>query len=193
MAEKAKRAKKRKVVKTPPSEVLTAQQERFCREYIIDYHGTNAATRAGYSERSAHVTASRLLKNAKVLARVRELQGEQAERLCITADRVMMELAKVAFVDPGRLIDLNTGKVRADAGPNERASIASVRVKHGDGLSEYETKTYDKIKALELIGKRLGLFTDNVNLAGDMTFDVKVDYGEGEPEAEEKPKIGFDG
>ena len=63
---------------------MNAKQEQFCAEYAVDYNGTQAAIRAGYSEKNAANQASRMLRNAEVLARVRELQREQVERLAVS-------------------------------------------------------------------------------------------------------------
>lgn len=70
---------------------LKPKEERFCREYVIDYNGTQAAIRAGYKESDAHNRACRLLKKAEVSARVRELQQEIAQRLALSEDFVMIE------------------------------------------------------------------------------------------------------
>ena len=77
------------------TDTLTPRQERFCRDFLVDMNGTKASVRAGYGERSAHVTASRLLTNTKVAARVAELQAETAKRLEVTADTVMADLARL--------------------------------------------------------------------------------------------------
>jgi phage terminase small subunit len=74
------------------TDTLTPKQERFCREFLVDMNGTKASVRAGYGERSAHVTASRLLKKANVAARISELQAETAKRLEVTVDSVMADL-----------------------------------------------------------------------------------------------------
>ncbi len=68
---------------------LTAKQERFCREYVIDLIATEAAKRAGYGEKAAHVQASRLLKNAKVAAYIAEFQQAAAKRNEVTVDTVV--------------------------------------------------------------------------------------------------------
>lgn len=73
---------------------LSAKEERFCREYVIDYNGTQAAIRSGYKASDAPVRASKLLRKAKVAARVRELQQEMAERLSLNQDYVVIELVK---------------------------------------------------------------------------------------------------
>ena len=61
---------------------LSAKQERFCEEYIVDYKAKEAAIRAGYSEASARTTAWRMLSNADIAARVHELQEEYNEKHC---------------------------------------------------------------------------------------------------------------
>ncbi len=72
------------------------QQERFCREYVIDVtNQAAAAVRAGYSAKTAASQASRLLKNVNVAARVAELQAEAAERCEVTVDNVLTELAEL--------------------------------------------------------------------------------------------------
>ena len=81
---------------------LNAKQEAFAREYIVDRNGTQAAIRAGYSEKGASVHGSRLLRNVQVRALIDELIAAQFERLDITTDRVFEELAAVAFSNIGR-------------------------------------------------------------------------------------------
>lgn len=71
---------------------LTDKQERFCQAYLLEPSGTKAAIVAGYAEASAHVTAARLLKNAKVFARIDQLQSERSERTGIDADYVLRRL-----------------------------------------------------------------------------------------------------
>lgn len=71
---------------------LPPKQERFCREYVIDLNGTQAAIRSGYAEKAAHVQASRLLSNDKVQARIEQLQAESAARTNASADDVVKML-----------------------------------------------------------------------------------------------------
>lgn len=74
---------------------LSAKEERFCLEYIVDYNKTEAAIRAGYKEKSARTQAWRMLKNATIAARVRELQHEYNEMSCFASkDRYNAELWK---------------------------------------------------------------------------------------------------
>ena len=125
----------RKAVTTVPS--ITPKQERFCQEYIIDYNGAKAAIRAGYAENSARKTASRLLTNADILARVRELQREQTARLALTQDYVLQQLVDTyrCCREPEPVLVYDT-----DAGG---------MVESG----KYQFDSKGALRALELIGK----------------------------------------
>ena len=83
---------------------LSAKQDRFAREYLVDLNATQASIRAGYSEKTAKQQGSRLLTNADVQTCINELQEETAERLDMTADKVMADLEKLcwAAVDAGQ-------------------------------------------------------------------------------------------
>ena len=70
---------------------LVERQERFCREYIVDYNGTRAAQRAGYSAKTAKVQASQLLSKPEILSRIRELQKKACESLAITPEYVTQQ------------------------------------------------------------------------------------------------------
>ena len=103
---------------------LTDRQARFCEEYLIDLNATQAAIRAGYSEKTANRIASELLSKLDIQEKITELKAERSQRTEITQDRVVKELAAVA-----------------------RAEIKGVRA-------------VDKLKALELLGKHLGMFVE---------------------------------
>lgn len=125
------------------SEQLTSRQELFCREYIIDYNGKQAAARAGYSEKSAETQAARLLRNDKVLSRVRELQAEQVKRLSISADWVILKLKET--------LDQCMAAVPVMVwDPDLKCKVES---------GEYVFDSKGAERALELIGKHLGMFS----------------------------------
>jgi len=158
---------------------MTNKQKRFCEEYLIDLNATQAAIRAGYSPRSAHAIATETLQKPAVRACIDKALAEQSSRTGVTADRVVRELAKVAFVNSDDVVDFGSATVKPDASKDDTAAIASVRVKtiptkDGDGV-EREIKLADKLKALELLGKRLGLFTDNVNVSGEGMVQIVDD------------------
>ena len=156
---------------------LTRKNAIFCDEYLIDLNGTQAAIRAGYSPHTAGSIANELLKKPEIRARIDTAMAERSRRTGITADRVLRELGRAAFVDPLDVIDPNTAEVRRDATEDDRAVISSVKVKYVPSKNydeegnliileaiEREVKLLDKLRALEMCGRHLGMFKDNVNL-----------------------------
>ena len=141
---------------------MTDKQKRFCEEYMIDLNATQAAIRAGYSPKTAAAQAARLLTNVKVQLYLSQLQAKQSRRTGVSADRVVRELAKIAFVNAGDVIT-SSGELKADANPDDLAAVQSVKVKlFGEDGVEKEVRLNDKLKALELLGKHLGTFNGNL-------------------------------
>lgn len=92
-----------------------AKRAIFVREYLIDRNATRAAIAAGYSQKSAYSTGSRMLKNAKVQDELRKLHKASCDRLDITLDAVNQELAKLAFIDAGQFLTIDAaGNARLD-------------------------------------------------------------------------------
>lgn len=77
---------------------LTEKQKRFCDEYLIDLNATQAAIRAGYSARTANEQGARLLANVSVQEYIARKMAERSRRTGVNQDRVVLELAKIAFV-----------------------------------------------------------------------------------------------
>ncbi len=147
---------------------LTAKQQRFVEEYLIDLNATAAAIRAGYSAKNADKIGPELLGKTRVAKAVSEALAARSRRTGISQDRVLLELAKIAFLNPADVINMDKATIRSDANRDDTATIASVKVKtipteDGD-IVEREIKTYDKLKALELLGKHLGMFKDKVDV-----------------------------
>lgn len=159
---------------------LTAKQKRFCDEYLIDLNATQAAIRAGYSPKTACEQASRLLANVKVQDEIAIEMAERSKRTGINQDRVLMEIAKMAFVNIDDVIDLDTAKVKQTATKEDLACIQSVKIKPTEFGTEREIKLCDKKSNLELLGKHLGMFKDKVELEADMELNINIDYGDEE-------------
>lgn len=140
---------------------LNPKQQRFVEEYLIDLNATQAAIRAGYSPKTATAIASENLVKPNISAAIACAMAERSKRTGITQDRVLEELAKVAFIKLTDIVD-DTGKIKADATDEDRACIESIKYKRTDtdtGYSEErEVKASPKLKALELIGRHLGMF-----------------------------------
>lgn len=146
---------------------LTDKQQRFVDEYLIDLNATQAAIRAGYSAKTADQQGSRLLANVKVKQAVAEKQAQRSKRTGVNQDRVVLELAKVAFAKMTDIVD-SKGRIKEDASPDDLACIESIKYKESDneygGSVEREVKIASKLKALELLGKHLGMWSDKFNV-----------------------------
>lgn len=163
---------------------LTDKQKRFIDEYLIDLNATQAAIRAGYSPKTANEQGSRLLANVSIRARIEQAMAERSKRTGINQDRVLRELARIAFVNAADVINFDSATIAEGASEDDTAAIASVKVKtiptpDGDGI-EREIRLADKLKALELCGKHLGMFNDKVDANVPVTVVINYDYGDGE-------------
>jgi phage terminase small subunit len=150
---------------------LTEKQKRFADEYLIDLNAKQSAIRAGYSPKSAEQQGSTLLSNPKVSAYISERMARHSARTGVNQERIIRELARIAFLDPTTLVNMNDATIKGDASEDDRAAIASVKVKEvtGDFESiEREVKFADKIKALELLGKRFAMWTDKHDITASV-------------------------
>ena len=127
---------------------LSGRYEKFCQEYAIDYNGTKAAIRAGYEEKSARQQSSRLLTQEKILNRIMELQTEQVKRLSITQDYVVLQL-------------LDTYKCCREATPVMRYDYDRGEMVE---TGKYQFDSKGALRALELLGKHLGMYGPRVTL-----------------------------
>lgn len=143
---------------------LTAKQQRFCDEYLIDLNATQAAIRAGYSVKTANEQGSQLLAKLSIQEAIGKEMAERSKRTGINQDRVVIELAKLAFVNIADVVDLENATVKTSATDEDLACIQSVKIKPSEFGTEREIKLYDKKASLELLGKHLGMFKDNMNL-----------------------------
>lgn len=146
---------------------LTDKQQRFVDEYLIDLNATQAAIRAGYSVKTANEQGSQNLAKLSIQQAIAERMAERSRRTGVNQDRVVLELAKIAFVKMTDIVD-SEGNIKGDAAEDDLACIESVKYKHSDtdtGCSEErEVKIASKLKALELLGKHLGMWNDKVDL-----------------------------
>ena len=156
---------------------MTKKQKRFIEEYMIDLNATQAAIRAGYSPDTAYSIGNENLKKPEIKAHIDKAMAERSKRTGVNADRVVMELATIAFVNADDVIDFKTATVKEGARPEDMAAIQSVKVKtFGEDGLEREIKMADKIKTLELLGRHLGMFKDKVEVSGTLeTEKTKLD------------------
>ncbi|MEG2322806.1 MAG: terminase small subunit [Anaerovoracaceae bacterium] len=145
---------------------LTEKQKRFCDEYLIDLNATQAAIRAGYSEKTAGRIAGQNLKKLEIQSRIQDLKGKRSERTEITQDRVLHELAQIGFAKVTDFVAIEGPFVKikqtAEMPEEKIGAIAGIK----EGANGIDVKLNDKCKALELIGRHLGMFTDKVDITG---------------------------
>ncbi len=173
---------------------LTAKVQRFVTEYLIDLNATQAAIRAGYSARTAAAQASRLLTNVNVSAAIQAAMKAREQRTGITQDRVLQELARIAFFDLRKLYredgsmkspsewDDDTAAamsgldIQEEFGPEptevemepQAGGGALKRSKARKALLGYtkKAKVFDKTAALNLAMRHLGMLKDKVEHSG---------------------------
>ena len=148
---------------------LTDKQQRFVDEYLIDLNATQAAIRAGYSAKTADRIGPELLGKTCVSEAISRKMAARSRRTGVNAERVVLELAKVAFVNISDLVDTDTATILPTARKEDLACIESVKYKQmptksGDMGVEREVKIASKLKALELLGKHLGMWSDKFNV-----------------------------
>lgn len=142
---------------------LTAKQQRFCDEYLIDLNATQAAIRAGYSSKYANTNAPKLLQITAIKALLAQRMAEKESRLIADQDEVLKYLTSVLRGQSRASVVVveNTGDFMSEAREMEKAPDEK-----------------ERLKAAELLGKRYGLYTDKVDQVIDMDLNITVDYGD---------------
>lgn len=144
---------------------LSPKQQAFVDQYLVDLNATQAYLRAGYrcSEETARRNGHKLLTNTDIQAFVAERMADRAKRTEIDQDRVVLEIARLAFSDVRKLFDGNRLKRMDEIDDATAAAISSVKVSTrqiGEGEVEHiaEIKLWPKTPAIEMAGKHVGLF-----------------------------------
>jgi phage terminase small subunit len=178
---------------------LTPKQERFVDEYLIDLNATQAAIRAGFSAKTAEQIGHQLLQKTSVAEAVARAKAERSARIGLTADRVLEELAAVAFARMPEYAEWGEGDtmgLKPSAALSERQAAAIIQVTEtekfvkalgrGEQLMSRERsiKLHDKLGALKLAGQHIGMFAERHEISGPGGSDIVVrarDYREGLP------------
>ena len=129
---------------------ITPKQQRFVDEYLIDLNATQAAIRAGYSEKTANEQGSRLLANVSISEAIAEAQNKRAERTEITQDYVLTNIQKVIE----RCMQV------------QQVDNCLTQTEDGELAQAFMFKEQGALKGLELLGKHLGMFKDKVEHTG---------------------------
>lgn len=142
---------------------LTAKQQRFCDEYLIDLNATQAAIRAGYSKKTARVIGQENLQKPAVKAYIEERMKEKEAALVADSTEVMRYLTSV-------LRGQSQSEIVVVENIGDFTSEARLMQKAPDEK--------ERLKAAELLGKAHMMFTDKVQQEVDMDLNITVDYGD---------------
>lgn len=164
---------------------LNDQQKRFCREYMKDFNGKQAAIRAGYSIKSANEQGSRLLTNINVQKFLETLKSKADDKHEGLADEIVAELKKIGFSDIRKFLDVDNTIKDISQLPAELStcveSIKKIETEFGDDKTggtktSIQFKLHSKLDALEKLAKYVGLYeADNKQRGAVITVNVDDD------------------
>lgn len=159
---------------------LTAKQQRFCDEYLIDLNATQAAIRAGYSKKTARAIGNENLTKPDIVEYIDERMAEKEAELVADQDEVMKYLSSVMRRDLKESVvvtlqnktekwvkDEETGKLKKQTVTEESPAVV-----------EIPARLSDANKAAELLGKAYGLYKEKVEQQMDMELNISIDYGD---------------
>lgn len=147
--------------KIPPKRGLTAQQEMFIQEYLIDLNATQAAVRAGYSEKSAREIGCENLTKPAIRQKIRTVIDARLKKLEIKGEQILQSVAEIAYVDPAEMFD-EAGELKSIdlMPPHVRRAIASFDMAAG------KVKLWNKNHAQDLLGKNQKLWFEMIEHSG---------------------------
>ena len=155
---------------------MTKKQKIFADEYLIDLNATRAY-RVAYpsvkKDETAAAAAARMLRNVKVQEYISERMQERQQRTEVTQDMVVKELAAIAFARATDYVEIRSNgvcgtvviKPTTDLSDQQVRAIAGIK----EGANGIEIKLNDKEKALELLGRHLGMWNDKIKVDGEVT------------------------
>jgi phage terminase small subunit len=157
---------------------LTPKQQRFVEEYLITLNATQAALNAGYSPRSARQQGHENLTKPYIAAAIQQALQERSERTRVKSDRVVTELARLALYDPRDVVEWGPDGIHvkdsAHLGEGEAQTVAHIRVtftRHGRAVA---VRFADKLRALEILGRHLELFSGRVEVSGQTQEPIRT-------------------
>jgi len=172
------------MAKRPPKGEMTERHKIFCLEYAKERRADRAAIAAGYTKKNAFRVGFQLLEREDIKKYLAELKEEQFNKMKIDADRVLEEIARIAFADPRKLVQVDA-RGRVNVTPTdqlteqEAAALGGIKVTKAGSV---EIRFNDKLAALDKLGRHLALFKDvqetNVNFT--QMPDVKVVLKDGQ-------------
>lgn len=161
---------------------LSEKQKKFAKEYLKDFNGARAARDAGYSKKTADRIAYENLRKPEVIEYLTKLQEKKKDKFELSEERITNELVSIAFsritdyvqiYDGINLLGHSTTKVTfTPTYKLEDHQIAAISEISQTDKGIIKIKLENKIKALELLGKQIGMFKDKVDVGGDMKLNL---------------------
>jgi phage terminase small subunit len=141
---------------------LTPKQQKFVAEYLIDLNATQAVIRAGYSAKTARNIANELLTKPHIQAELQKRRGKIQNKLEISQETIIAELAAIAFANGADYAKIEGEGALSHVEFTPTSKLDPMKLKAIAGIKEsqsgMEVKLHDKLRAIELLDKYLGLF-----------------------------------
>ena len=158
---------------------LTAKQQRFCDEYLIDLNATQAAIRAGYSEKTARQIGTENLSKPSIREYIDKRMEEKEVALIADQNEVMKYLTAVMRREKTEHIVVTLSREQTQYVPDANGTMRKQTVKEEiPEIVEIPAQLRDANKAAELLGRAYGIYTDKVEAEVDMDLNITVDYGD---------------
>lgn len=162
---------------------MTAKQQRFCDEYLIDLNATQAAIRAGYSKKTARAIANENLTKPYIKEYIEKRMAEKEKQLIADQDEVMKYLSAVMRREMTESVVVTLSTEKSTYVPDENGTMRKQTIKQDiPQVVEIPARLSDANKAAELLGKAYGIYTDKVEVDADMELNISVDYGDEDEE-----------
>ena len=171
---------------------LTEKQKKFVNEYLKDLNATKAAERAGYASKTAGSQGNRMLKNVEIQNEIEKKMKAREKRTEVTQDKVIKELASIAFARTSDFTKVVT-KTILDPISGKQIKVSSIEYTDTDQLTDeqiaalscikegkhgIEVTQCDKVRALELLGKHLGMWKDKIEADIDTTVNINIELSD---------------
>ena len=143
---------------------LTNKQKRFIQEYLIDLNATQAAIRAGYSEKTAYSIGQENLNKPEIQRGITEAQNKRSERTQIKQDDVIRMLLENIEIASGK-----KAVIKTEIRKSEDGQLV------GDDIAQFVYESSSVNRSLELLGKHLGMFSEKVEVSGDLHIEQRTE------------------
>lgn len=156
---------------------LDDRQDKFCREYLVDFNASRAAIAAGYSPKTATGQASELLRKPNIVSRIKELADELMKKTGDPAQRIIVELQEIAFGDMKDFMEWKDGKIEwkdSKTLGDKTKLVQEISESYSATGGSRKIKLHDKLKAFEMLMRYYGLFKDKVQHEGEVSARVVI-------------------